>query len=56
MTDKSETSAGSNCGEFMIGHLGFTGTSVWIDCETKLGVLIFSNGTRDGWYNKKNLE
>ena len=55
VTDKSETLAGHECGDYLIGHMGFTGTSMWIDCQSKLGVLILSNGTRDGWYNKKNL-
>ena len=55
VTDKSETLAGHECGDYLIGHLGFTGTSVWVDCQSKLGAIILSNATRDGWYNKKNL-
>ena len=47
--------AGDRCSDYTVGHLGFTGTSFWIDCERRKGVVILSNITRDGWYNKKNL-
>jgi hypothetical protein len=55
VTDKKETLAGSSCGNYTVGHLGFTGTSFWIDCEKKRGVVILTNATRDGWYQKENL-
>lgn len=55
VTNKSTTLAGDLCGDFTVGHLGFTGTSFWIDCQKKKGVVILSNATRDGWYNKSNL-
>ena len=38
---------GSTAGEFFsphsIGHLGFTGTSVWIDLERKIHIIVLSN-------------
>ena len=38
---------GSSAGEFFsprsIGHLGFTGTSVWIDLERKIHIIMLSN-------------
>ncbi len=42
---KSETgsSAGANCSSSAFGHLGFTGTSVWIDPEQQIAVTILSN-------------
>ncbi len=53
--EKSSTFAGSSCSDYTVGHLGFTGTSFWVDCEARKGVVILSNCTRDGWYNKNNL-
>jgi CubicO group peptidase (beta-lactamase class C family) len=38
---------GSTAGEFFsphsVGHLGFTGTSVWIDLERKIHIIVLSN-------------
>jgi len=53
--DKTHTLAGNHCGDYTVGHLGFTGTGFWIDCQKKVGVVILSNATRDGWYRKVNL-
>lgn len=55
VTSKPTTLAGNMCGEKTVGHLGFTGTSFWIDCKRGLGVIILSNATRDGWYQKEEL-
>ncbi|MCT4642083.1 MAG: serine hydrolase [Bacteriovoracaceae bacterium] len=49
------TLAGSGCGEFTFGHLGFTGTSVWIDPDLNLGHVILTNSTKNFWYDKKDL-
>lgn len=51
----SNTLAGSGCSKLTFGHLGFTGTSVWIDAEKYRGHVILSNATRDGWYCKDGL-
>ena len=55
VTSKSTTFAGNMCGDKTIGHLGFTGTSFWVDCEKGMGNIILSNATRDGWYQKNEL-
>ncbi|MCC5926151.1 MAG: serine hydrolase [Bacteroidetes bacterium] len=39
------TSAGSYSSSETFGHLGFTGTSFWIDPETKTGVILLTNRT-----------
>lgn len=53
--DPQSTIAGMGCSQKTFGHLGFTGTSVWIDAEKRKGVVILSNATRDGWYVKDEL-
>jgi CubicO group peptidase (beta-lactamase class C family) len=41
---KSEpSSAGTVCGPETVGHLGFTGTSLWIDLEAAVVVAVLSN-------------
>lgn len=50
-----DTLAGAGCSANTFGHLGFTGTSVWIDAEKYTGHVILSNATRDGWYRKEGL-
>lgn len=47
--------AGRGCSKFTFGHLGFTGTSIWIDPEKSLGHVILTNATKYFWYDKKNL-
>jgi len=47
--------AGNNASELTFGHLGFTGTSIWMDLKTSKGVVILSNGTKNYWYDKKGL-
>ena len=49
------TFAGSGCSQHTFGHLGFTGTSIWIDSEKKLGHILLSNATKFYWYDKKNF-
>jgi CubicO group peptidase (beta-lactamase class C family) len=51
----AQTLAGAGCSKHTFGHLGFTGTSVWIDAERRRGHVILSNATRDGWYLKEGL-
>lgn len=51
----NNTLAGAGCGKFTFGHLGFTGTSVWIDPDKSLGHVILTNATKDYWYQKNEL-
>ena len=53
--DPSSTLAGAGCSNRTFGHLGFTGTSIWIDSVKKLGHVILSNATKNYWYDKKSL-
>lgn len=50
-----DTLAGTGCGEFTFGHLGFTGTSIWIDPDQMKGHIILSNTTKFHWFDKTNL-
>lgn len=51
----SDSIAGNNASELTFGHLGFTGTSIWMDLKTSKGVVLLSNGTKNFWYDKKGL-
>lgn len=53
--DPAQTLAGLGAGKFTFGHLGFTGQSIWIDPERRLGHVILSNATKYAWYNKQGL-
>jgi len=55
VSDPGATLAGKGCSPATFGHLGFTGTSVWIDPERQVGHVILSNATRDGWYMKEEI-
>ncbi len=55
VSDPENTLAGKGCSARTFGHLGFTGTSFWIDTEKKLGHVILSNSTKYYWYDKKEL-
>lgn len=55
VTDTSDTLAGEGCSSKTFGHLGFTGTSMWIDCEKRRGVVILTNATKNYWYDRKGL-
>lgn len=48
--------AGSGRSPFTFGHLGFTGTSIWIDCEKMLGHIILTNATEKYWYEREGLQ
>ena len=47
--------AGEGCGGKTFGHLGFTGTSVWIDSEKRTGQILLTNGCYPWQYAKKGL-
>lgn len=49
------TLAGRGCGPRTFGHLGFTGTSIWIDPDQQRGHVILSNATKYYWYDKDGL-
>ena len=53
--DPKNTLAGIGCGPSTFGHLGFTGTSIWIDPDSGLGHVILSNATKYYWYDKVGL-
>jgi CubicO group peptidase (beta-lactamase class C family) len=55
VANPQDTLAGKGCSQQTFGHLGFTGTSVWIDAQKQRGHVILSNATRDGWYQKEEL-
>lgn len=49
------TLAGVGCSNHTFGHLGFTGTSVWIDADKMIGHVILSNATKHHWFEKQGL-
>ncbi len=49
------TLAGAGCSPKTFGHLGFTGTSIWIDPEKRLGHVILSNATQNYWYDRDGI-
>lgn len=50
-----DTLAGVGCGEKTFGHLGFTGTSFWVDPSNQLGCVLLTNATESYWYERKFL-
>ncbi len=44
-TPSGESSSGRHFSQRSIGHLGYTGTSLWIDLERKLAVVLLTNRT-----------
>ncbi len=55
VVNPKETLAGVGCHAGTFGHLGFTGTSVWIDPVLMRASIILSNGTKKYWYDKAGL-
>lgn len=53
--DLEMTLAGKGCSDRTFGHLGFTGTSVWIDLKKMKGIVILSNATKYYWYDKEGI-
>jgi len=53
----SKSQADSSCGDFFssntVGHLGFTGTSVWIDLDLGLWIILLTNRVFYGDNNDK---
>ncbi|MDD0852635.1 serine hydrolase [Halobacteriovorax sp. GB3] len=54
-TDLERTLAGKGCSKETFGHLGFTGTSIWIDARTKKGHIILTNETKKYWYDRAKI-
>lgn len=53
--DPENTLAGRGATTKTFGHLGFTGTSFWIDPEQSKGVVILTNATQTYWYERSGL-
>lgn len=50
-TPSTESSAGRHFSTHSIGHLGYSGCSLWIDLEASIGVVLLTNRT---WPDRKN--
>lgn len=53
--DSATTLAGPGASVDVFGHLGFTGTSMWIDSLKARGIIILSNSTQHYWYQKEGI-
>ncbi|MBC7429541.1 MAG: serine hydrolase [Bacteriovorax sp.] len=53
--DPENTLAGKGSTTKTFGHLGFTGTSFWIDSEQQKGAVILTNATQTYWYERSGL-
>lgn len=53
--DLENTLAGKGCSTNTFGHLGFTGTSFWIDSDKSVGHIILTNATQNYWYSRAGL-
>lgn len=54
--DRERTLAGRGCSPFTIGHLGFTGTSFWLDLKRRVGWVLLTNQTQYAWYEREGLQ
>ena len=52
---KGDTLAGKGCGPETFGHLGFTGTMIWIDPNYEIGYALFTNATKYFCHNRTSL-
>lgn len=55
VTNKELTLAGDLCSEYTFGHLGFTGTSFWIDAKGEKGAILLTNAVKYAWYDRTTL-
>ena len=53
--NEKDTLAGAGASMKTFGHLGFTGTSIWIDLEKDIGHIILTNATQNYWYDRDGL-
>lgn len=49
------TLAGEGASKFVFGHLGFSGTSFWIDSEKERGHCLLTNQTKNYWYQTETI-
>ena len=56
MVNYGETSAGAEFGPRSFGHTGFTGTSIWVDPDQKLFVVLLTNRVHPTRRNSKIRE
>lgn len=47
--------SGSEPDNNVFGHLGFTGTSLWIDPKLQKGWVLLTNATKDYWFHRDEL-
>ncbi len=50
-----ESLAGAGASELTFGHLGFTGTSIWIDPKSSRGYVLLTNATQNYWHERSEL-
>lgn len=55
VSNPKDTLAGLGASPYTFGHLGFTGTSIWIDAKAKKGYILLTNATKEYWYDKDEL-
>lgn len=55
ISDANNTLAGRGAPAKTFGHLGFTGTSMWIDADSGRGWILLTNATKKYWYHRKSL-
>ena len=55
-TPSGRSSAGDYFGEGAFGHTGFTGTSIWVDPELDLFVVLLTNRVNPTRDNRKHIE
>lgn len=55
VSNPENTLAGKGCSDKTFGHLGFTGTSFWIDAKRGIGHVILTNSTKLFWFDKLSL-
>ncbi len=53
MVNYGETSAGSEFGPRSFGHTGFTGTSIWVDPEQEMFVVLLTNRVHPSRRNRR---
>ena len=53
--DPQSSLAGSKSCLQTFGHLGFTGTSMWISPKNKKAIVVLTNETLKYWYDRKKL-
>jgi CubicO group peptidase (beta-lactamase class C family) len=51
--DSSGSSAGHHFSEETVGHLGFTGTSFWLDLQREMAVILLTNRIHPSRDNEK---